>query len=160
VKLYVSGPITGRVDQNRPEFLRVRAMLKRAGHDARIPQQFVPDTLRERQRIGQGDICESWETPASGAPWEEWMWFCMHYLSTWRPDGIVLLRDWSQSYGARAERAWFAGMSLRQFEVDGMHFLELGSRRSWNYVEGEGLVEELTMLYMSLDKEFGLTKHA
>lgn len=45
MNIYVIGPVTGRENGNREEFLRVRAILREAGHRAEIPHSAVsPDT--------------------------------------------------------------------------------------------------------------------
>lgn len=132
MNLYVAGPITGRQEKNRPEFERVRAMLLAVGHDARIPHEFGEDATRFPDK----DL--AWR-PVAGAPWRNWMWYCFHYLSSWQPDGVVLLDDWRASRGASLEHDMFQGLGLRRFTNRAVGFFEVGGvspARSWMFVEG------------------------
>jgi hypothetical protein len=164
VKLYVAGPMTGRVDKNRPSFERVQEMLLDAGHDARIPHDFG-----ESLRVSGTGPEVAWK-PESDASWQTWMWFDMYYLSMWQPDGVVFLSDWDRSPGARAEAVWFRALrngngEIRLFvnanntfqEVGEGPDGELGDKRIWVFrPEMRGLIEMPQPHLRGADLDFGL----
>jgi hypothetical protein len=155
--------MTGREKKNRPEFERVQEMLCNAGHDARIPHEFDEAVFADTMLV--------W-SPRVGAPWQDWMWFCMHFLSVWRPDGAVFLYDWPQSPGASAEALWFkalrngAGKSGPRMFINQNNTFhevgegpngELGDKRIWVYrPEVQGLVEMPQPHLGAPDLDFGL----
>ena len=79
MKVYLSGPMTGLPDYNRPEFNRVAAILRDMGHEVFNPAEAEQPIL---YRVAL----------ASGL-----MWICEE------ADGIVSLRGSADSPGARAE---------------------------------------------------------
>jgi hypothetical protein len=150
VKLYVAGPITGKEYRNRPEFERVKNLLVQVGHDARIPHEF-------------GEMREGWDDsshcnglqwfPRSEADrppvpgdqiWLDWMWFDLHALTAWRPEGVVLLHDWTSSRGARLEYFVFRELGLRSWVNTRNVFVEQTSGalagESWVFVPSRGMV--------------------
>lgn len=92
MNLYVSGPVTGIKDDNRPEFERVKMELKRAGYLVTIPHHLIEDIK---------DIT-----------WEMAMMRCIHEFTVqmgWCGEifpvyeGIAMLDGWEVSRGARIE---------------------------------------------------------
>ena len=162
MKLYVAGPITGIPDKNRTEFERVRDMLVHVGHDARTPHQFREDVLRERSQIGRAyDFgCDAaripGEHPDVPETWEQWMWFDLHYLTTWQPDAAVFLMGWEASRGATLEALLFGQMGKRCFlQILGNVFTEPTTGRGWAWHQNIGLVESPHASGQP-DKDFGL----
>lgn len=88
-RLYISGPVTGKPNDNRKAFDEARDLLVSAGHYADIPHAFVP----------------------SGASWNKAMRISINKLTNPSPirstfyEGVALLPGWEQSEGARLEKA-------------------------------------------------------
>ncbi|MDU1197483.1 DUF4406 domain-containing protein [Kluyvera ascorbata] len=80
MKIYISGPMSGLVEFNRPSFMFAAAKLTGRGHVALNPA-VLPDGLTQPQYM---DICLA-------------MLRCAH--------AIYLLDGWEKSAGARAEKA-------------------------------------------------------
>lgn len=95
MRLYVSGPVTGMADLNRPAFERAAAVLEAAGHSALLPHWFVPP----------------------GSDWQSAMRRCVETLA--RCDGVALLPGWERSRGANAEcdLAIAIGMPVRVLDA-------------------------------------------
>lgn len=93
-RIYISGPVTGKPNDNRAAFENASVALRSAGYEFFIPHEIVePD--------------DSHETA---------MRLCVHELTapvvrrgivygSPRYDGLALLPGWEQSEGARLERA-------------------------------------------------------
>jgi hypothetical protein len=82
MRLYLAGPMRGVKDQNKPEFNRVTALLRTAGHVVYNPA----------------------EEEEAGAGIRVWMehdtrWICRE------AEAVALLDGWSNSRGARTEKA-------------------------------------------------------
>lgn len=93
-RLYVSGPVTGKPDDNRAAFIYAQGCLVGVGYVAEIPHDYIP----------------------SGTPHEDAMALsvnqmtaCKYSFQLWatrkRYDGVALLPGWEQSEGARLEKA-------------------------------------------------------
>ena len=80
MKIYISGPMTGRPDFNYPEFKRIEGLLLAAGHDVESPHRNDP--------------------PPCGT-WEGWMRLAITQLM--RCDAVAFLNDWHVSKGAAIE---------------------------------------------------------
>ncbi len=80
MKLYVSGPVTGYKDGNRPAFDEAAGRLREAGYDACGPHDVVPAPWHwgQAMRKAVGEMLEC--------------------------DGVALLPDWQDSRGACIER--------------------------------------------------------
>lgn len=96
--IYVSGPITGIAEGNRPEFIRVRKELMDAGHrHVCIPQDLTPG-------------CDSWESCMCACIG----WLCGLHEWPRRPffDGLAMLDGWEQSRGARIEHGLATALGI------------------------------------------------
>ncbi|GKV89312.1 DUF4406 domain-containing protein [Pectobacterium carotovorum] len=80
MKIYISGPMTGIADFNRPAFNSVAEKITANGHAALNPAA-LPDGLEQ----------------------SEYMLICMAMLQV--ADAILLLPEWEKSLGAQAEFA-------------------------------------------------------
>ena len=78
---YIAGPMTGKEDFNRPEFMEVERFLKSAGHTVLNPA-MLPTDMRD----------------------EAYMPICMAMLE--QADVLYLLRGWEASMGASIEKAY------------------------------------------------------
>lgn len=78
--LYVSGPVSGRPDGNRPAFDQAASALRAAGYRARVPHDDV----------------------AAGTAWIPAMRTCLVSMLA-QADGVALLDGWEASRGARLE---------------------------------------------------------
>ncbi len=83
-RLYVIGPVTGKLDENRAAFIKAADALADKGDLAYIPHMFVPEgsEWRDAMRISINEITD-----------------CRY-----RYDGVALLDGWEQSKGACLER--------------------------------------------------------
>lgn len=83
MKIYLSGPITGMKDDNRPAFTRAQAELERLGHEVVNPLE-VPVTVTD---------------PAKG--WQAYMKADIRAMMGC--DAIAVLPHWAKSRGASLE---------------------------------------------------------
>ena len=83
MRWYLSGPMTGLPDLNRPAFQQVAATIRAAGHDALNPAELCPP----------------------GIPWKAAMRIDRAALKT--AQGLICLPGWERSRGARIE-VWLA----------------------------------------------------
>lgn len=90
MRLYICGPMTGKPDNNYPEFNRVAKALRECGYDV--------------------------ENPAENPTWHDWTRVAIPQML--KCDGVALLLGWSASRGANLERnlAVGIGMPCRQWE--------------------------------------------
>lgn len=79
MRLYITGPVTGHTDLNRPAFDAVAAHLRKLGHEVVVPHDYVPPY----------------------APWDIAMRICVRELALC--EGIVMLSGWRGSKGAKLE---------------------------------------------------------
>ena len=80
-KLYLAGPVTGMVDDNRHAFSRWAAYLRHLGWHVVVPVE-LPE-------------------PLPNATWHDWMRICLpHVLEC---DVVAMLDGWEDSRGARLE---------------------------------------------------------
>ena len=91
MKLYISGPMTGYVDFNRPAFERAAASLRAAGHECIVPGDGETYTADEQLRWRASD--------ENRATWLHRDF--NHILGS--ADAVVVLSGWVYSEGARAE---------------------------------------------------------
>ena len=80
MRIYISGPMTGYEDLNRPEFRKVQAILETMGHEVFNPANHPQGARRLYLEA-------------------ELSWICLH------AEGMVMLFDWVRSSGASAELA-------------------------------------------------------
>ncbi len=83
IKVYISGPISGMPDWNRPAFDRMKRHLLEAGLEPVSPLDGIPSTEKEK-------------------PYVEYMTRALQLLDTC--DAIVQLSGWDYSYGAQIEK--------------------------------------------------------
>lgn len=89
-RIYLIGAVTGKPDDNRQEFERVRQLLRERGHKIDIPHDFI----------------------AKGTPWEKAMMVSINRITAYGAgfeyqaiyDTVAFLDDWEESSGARFER--------------------------------------------------------
>lgn len=89
MNIYVIGPVTGKENENREEFMEARTYLTISGHQADIPHTVV--------RKGS-----TWEQAMKGSIYRMLhLWtFSIEYEESF---GIAMLDGWEQSRGARIE---------------------------------------------------------
>ena len=80
MKVYISGPVTGRPRRNEPAFRRAAEQIRAAGHEPFVPLDVVPEDV--------GD-------------WHEAMRHCLSYLPAC--DAVAMIDGWEGSEGARVE---------------------------------------------------------
>jgi hypothetical protein len=80
MKVYISGPMSGRKDLNREEFVLAEVLLRGLGHEVVNPHTLNPE----------------------GRGWVACMINDLRALR--RCQGIYMLHDWATSRGARVER--------------------------------------------------------
>lgn len=85
--VYVSGPVSGRPDLNRPIFEIARRKIEEIGHKAIIPIDLCWDLV---------------DGPCKAFIWTACMVRCLDALD--RADAILMLEGWQDSRGARIER--------------------------------------------------------
>jgi hypothetical protein len=113
--LYISGPMAERPGHNREAFAAVRAALLAAGHIV-----FNP--------AAKAECHDRWHSHDSPAEWarrtdslrarglsqfERRGWLRDDIWALSLCDGIVMLDDWEDSTGARAEHAWAEAVGMR-----------------------------------------------
>ena len=89
MKVYVSGPVTGRENGNEPAFRECAEALRKLGHEPLVPHDVVPD----------------------GSTWEEAMRHCVVWLVSC--DAVCLLDGWFMSQGASLEYYVAAACGLK-----------------------------------------------
>lgn len=89
MNLYVSGPVTGIKDDNRPAFLAVERELRAAGHAADIPHRWVIPNSSWHKAMADSirRMMSLWENA----------------LKIDEEFGIAMLDGWEASRGARIE---------------------------------------------------------
>lgn len=83
MRWYLSGPMTGLPDLNRPVFQHVAALIRSVGHDVLNPAELCPP----------------------GITWKAAMHYDLAALKT--AQGVICLPAWERSRGARIE-VWIA----------------------------------------------------
>lgn len=79
MKIYLSGPMSGLLDFNRPAFTEAAAKLRAEGHEVIVPH----------------------ETPSKGTEWEDYM--RSDIIAMLNCESIAMLPGWSESRGAKIE---------------------------------------------------------
>jgi len=83
MRIYISGPITGREpEQYRADFRRAAEIIRETGHEAINPAEL-----------------SYW-----GLSWDQYMDIARMVLNSGEVDAIYMLRGWSESRGASRER--------------------------------------------------------
>lgn len=99
MKIYVSGPISGRENGNLPAFRAVNSELLKLGHTVVIPHDCAPFTH-------DGPCPEGYATPFADDYDQHTSTACFirgdFEVLIWC-DAIYMLKDWERSVGARAE---------------------------------------------------------
>jgi hypothetical protein len=80
MRIYLSGPMTGVRDQNRPLFHAEAKRLRELGYDVVSPAEICPDPKASWEACVRADIAQ--------------LVYC---------HGIAMLPDWERSRGARLE---------------------------------------------------------
>ena len=88
MRVYLSGPMTGIKDFNRPEFARVAAMLRERGHEV-----ISPPELPEPENLTGNDEKD----------WYLYLARDVAHIIADPPDALVQLDEWEKSRGARLE---------------------------------------------------------
>lgn len=111
MRLYVSGPITGYPDHNKPMFDAVTLSLTSAGHEVVNPHT-VCTILDEHE-------CKGPCNPSDALlPWEDYLRSDLVAMLL-GADGLAMLPKWSASRGARLEHmvAESLGWEARPWEM-------------------------------------------
>ena len=95
MRLYLSGPMSGYPQENRPTFATAAAWLRQRGHDVVSPAEIVPTD--------------------AGATWEDCLRMDIAALITC--EAIVLMRGWPQSKGARLELSEALALGMHVFAL-------------------------------------------
>lgn len=117
MKIYLSGPITGLPEKNRPAFKEAENILLSQGHEVFNPFQLdliLPPT----------------------ASWEDNMRHCIAELS--KHQNICLLPGWDKSKGARLEALIAAQMGFKIYKLVGENLVRE------HLIIAECLIESLT----------------
>lgn len=93
MKVYLSGPIAGRIDENKPAFLRAATAVRVRGHEAVVPFD-IPAYLHEGP-------CPSGYAVAQGHTSACWLRADLAVLLAC--DAVLMLVDWEVSVGASLE---------------------------------------------------------
>lgn len=95
LSLYLSGPITGMPDLNKPAFDELREVLRPLFKNVLVPHDFF-----------EGVDTEGWT-------WQQYMRTCVRELAT--ADAIFLMKGWNQSRGALLEAHIAEQIGLQAF---------------------------------------------
>ena len=104
--VYVSGPVTGMRDGNRPAFEEAAHALRASGCIARIPHDDVDP----------------------GTPWTPAMKLTLMAILA-QADGLAMLEGWARSRGARLENTVALALGMPVMDVDGWIRRGTGGRR-------------------------------
>ena len=104
--VYVSGPVTGMRDGNRPSFEEAAHALRASGCIARIPHDDVDP----------------------GTPWTPAMKLTLMAILA-QADGLAMLEGWERSRSARLENTVALALGMPVMEVDGRIRRGTGGRR-------------------------------
>lgn len=96
MKVYISGPVTGRPRRNEPAFRRAAERIRAAGHEPLVPHDVVPDGVDD---------------------WHEAMRHCLVWLPTC--DAVAMLDGWENSEGARVELMAARACGLPEMRIGG-----------------------------------------
>lgn len=111
MKVYISGPIGGRPDGNRPAFAAAADVVRRAGHEPVNPHDID----------GEHPGLECAQGKPSHLPDDPHRYGCYlvgDIVALARCDAILMLADWADSPGARAEYAFAEALGLTVFVLD------------------------------------------
>lgn len=102
LKIYVSGPIAGRLNANREEFDSAAALVRMAGAEPLLPHDIYPDHL---------GVCPP--SPITGSDGHTWSCHLRYDVAEMlQCDGVVMLPGWEASHGARLEHTVAAACGL------------------------------------------------
>lgn len=96
MRLYVSGPITGYPEHNKPMFDAVADKLRGAGHEVLNPHDVC--TI-----IGEHDCLGPCNPSEALLPWEDYLRADLSAMLQ-QADGLAMLPGWENSRGALLER--------------------------------------------------------
>lgn len=106
MKLYLAGPMRGIIEFNHPEFRRVTAALRAAGHEVFSPAEHNEHVgLRTEGLAGDQSAVEA-EFPIRRLLGDDLAWICA------QGEGVALLKGWEHSKGACAEAATGKALGL------------------------------------------------
>ena len=94
-KVFISGPMTGIEDWNRPAFMEAEYLLRMEGHIVMNPA-VLP----------------------LGFTWKDYMEISLQMLSAC--DAVYMLEGWEDSAGARLERRYAIKRGMKVWENEGM----------------------------------------
>lgn len=149
-RLYISGPVTGKQDDNRLAFSWAQNRLMDAGYEPFIPHEIVEpdDTHETAMLLCVNELTERTQKRGTRHP--------VPYY-----DGLALLPDWEQSEGARLERAvaeacgipcktvdeWIEGARVRKMRSECHKLFD----RTWK------TRDERKDCYVRLSRKLGIT---
>jgi len=90
--IYIAGPITDMLDQNRPLFEQATRIVRNLGYIVRNPHELCADIPADK-------------------PWEEFMRRCLPALC--ECTDLILLPEWKFSRGANIERSVAISLGIR-----------------------------------------------
>jgi hypothetical protein len=94
LKIYLSGPMTGIPEENRPAFMAEAERLKKLGHYVHNPARYVSDTTYDNT-------------------WADWIIRDLRNMQVLELDTIALLPGWGNSKGCAVEIAFAKGLGMR-----------------------------------------------
>lgn len=110
MKVYISGPIGGRVDQNRTAFKEAAEKVADMGYIPVVPHEIHPG----EHRLG---FCYPGKD-ASGGPEHTYTCYLLADIEELAVcDAIYCLDDWAMSPGARAEVAFAQACGITMLHV-------------------------------------------
>jgi hypothetical protein len=104
VRVYVSGPIGGRVEGNYPAFVAAAEMLRSQGHEVVVPHDLGADH--------QGPCTRGKETGIADDPHVYGCYLVRDMVELAQCDALYALVDWQESPGGRAEMAFAQALKL------------------------------------------------
>jgi hypothetical protein len=107
-RVYVSGPMSGRVDLNRAAFEAAAEALRERGHEPVIPHPIEPAAHPDRPCVGR---------PIDGKD-HGYGCYLLADLATLAGCGAyTLLPDWDDSPGSRAEMAFAEAVGIPELDL-------------------------------------------
>ena len=130
MRVYISGPMSGLPECNRPAFEALRLRLRAEGHFVICPAEL--DVLPKEQGAG---------APASENLWRGFLIRDIAMLLTCQLDAIVMLPGWEKSRGSRLEMlaAMMVGLevldeALEPIGGEGVRYLYVGDIMAGNRI--------------------------
>ena len=140
LRLYVSGPMTGIEDANRPAFREVTEKLRRLGHVVINPAEL--DLVVPEEGTATADVL-----------WRLFIVRDVAVIASAELDGIVLLDGWRGSHGARMEVMIGVMCGLKMYN-------QRGQRVAIQMIDVDDVEQPLKDCPVILDLEEGVTANA